>query len=253
MAIIHSTAYRFIALEPTRLGKLRQNLIGTAQACNLKGTILLSLEGINLSLAGTLEDMAYFKDCLNDYLPDLKDLHYLESSSNVPPFQKLYVKLKKQIIPFPDLKVPELQGSFQAGRAPYLSPVTFKTWLQTGYDMVVLDTRNEYEVVTGSFQNALSLNMRHFRDFPQKAQNLPQAFKQKPVVTFCTGGIRCEKAATFLIQQGFEQVYQLEKGILHYFECCGSACYQGGCFVFDERQVVYANTLLDRSNINRAI
>ena len=101
--------------------------------------------------------------------------------------------------------------------------------------MLVLDTRNDYEVKIGTFAEAKDFNIRTFKQFIAKVATLDPAYKKKPVVTFCTGGIRCEKAAEYMHQQGFEQVYQLEGGILHYFEQCGGAHYQGDCFVFDKR------------------
>src|SRR5690606_12911960 len=98
--------------------------------------------------------------------------------------------------------------------------------------------RNDYEYKIGTFEDALKLDIENFRDFPQAVDALPEKMKKKAIVTFCTGGIRCEKAATYMLKEGFEQVYQLHGGILNYFEKCGGDHYQGHCFVFDERVAV---------------
>ena len=99
----------------------------------------------------------------------------------------------------------------------------------------MLDTRNDYEVRIGAFDNAVDLGIKHFRDFPAALAKLPESAKKKPVVTYCTGGIRCEKAAELMSQEGFEQVYQLDGGIINYFEKCAGDHYHGECFVFDQR------------------
>ena len=119
--------------------------------------------------------------------------------------------------------------------APRLAPQELKRWLDEGRDIVLLDTRNQFEVELGSFENTLALGLKSFSDFPRATPALPEALKHQPIVTFCTGGIRCEKAAPWLISQGFRQVYRLDGGILNYFEQCGGAHFRGECFVFDQR------------------
>lgn len=103
-------------------------------------------------------------------------------------------------------------------------------------DLVLLDTRNSFEVKMGSFKNALDLNLKKFRDFPNAIKKLPKKLKKLPIVTFCTGGIRCEKAAAYLLEEAFTEVYQLKGGILNYFEKCGKNHFEGSCFVFDDRE-----------------
>ena len=117
----------------------------------------------------------------------------------------------------------------------HLSAHEFKRWYDENKDMIVLDTRNDYEVALGTFKNAMDLNIETFRAFPDAVQELSDEIKDKPVVTFCTGGIRCEKASQYMINQGFKEVYQLDGGILKYFEECGGEHYDGECFVFDKR------------------
>src|SRR5262249_778191 len=119
--------------------------------------------------------------------------------------------------------------------APKLSARELKRWLDEGRPFTLLDTRNDFEVTLGTFHNAVPIGIQHFREFPAAVAKLPRNSQQRPIVTFCTGGIRCEKAAPYLIQNGFEQVFQLDGGILKYFEECGNDHYQGECFVFDNR------------------
>jgi UPF0176 protein len=142
----------------------------------------------------------------------------------------MLVRLKKEIISF------GVDG-IQPGRStsPKITPATLKKWLDEGRPITLLDTRNDYEIKLGTFQGALPAGIDHFRDFPRAVRQLPDALKKQPIVMFCTGGIRCEKAGPFMEQKGFEQIFQLDGGILKYFEECGSAHYQGECFVFDHR------------------
>jgi UPF0176 protein len=163
-------------------------------------------------------------------IPGLEDLPAKESPSPAAPFGKMRVKIKKEIIAF------GVDGVDPAQRtAPKLSPAEFKRWLDEGRRLTLLDTRNEYEVRLGTFRGAVSVGIDHFRDFPAAVQQLPAEKKTEPIVMFCTGGIRCEKAGPYMENLGFKEVYQLDGGILKYFEACGGAHYQGECFVFDER------------------
>jgi UPF0176 protein len=235
--IVNSSAYYFMELGSEELPALQCMLKEHALQCKLKGTILLSPEGINLALAGSLSNMTSFKKHLSQCLPALSDLTYNESYSSYQPFQHLFVKLKKQIIPFPDA------FPSQANAAPYITPQTLQNWLENSQDMLLLDTRNQYEVEAGTFHNTISLSLNHFRDFPKQAATILADFKQKPIVSFCTGGIRCEKASAELLTQGFTKVYQLKGGILNYFHQCGNAYYQGGCFVFDEREIIHPDDM----------
>jgi predicted sulfurtransferase len=194
--------------------------------------VLLAEEGINLFLAGSRQGI----DSLWRFLasdPRLTDLIYKESESREIPFNRLLVKIKREIIP---LGLAQIRPAQQP--APRLQPEELKRWLDQGRDFVLLDTRNAFEVRVGTFVGAIDLGLGQFREFPQAAAGLAAALKQKPVVTFCTGGIRCEKAAPALLLQGFREVYQLDGGILRYFERCGGAHYAGECFVFDKRVAV---------------
>jgi UPF0176 protein len=224
---LNLSAYKFISLSD--LPALRDRLRRIAGSVRLKGTVLLSTEGINLFVAGRPQDAGAFLAALRSE-PGLEDLTPKESTSPTQPFGRMLVKIKKEIIAF---GVPGIDPA--RNPAPRLAPATLKQWLDEGRPVTLLDTRNGYEVRLGTFRGAVDVGISRFRDFPTALRQLPDALKTHPVVTFCTGGIRCEKAAPLLVREGFEQVYQLDGGILKYFEECGGHHYVGDCFVFDER------------------
>lgn len=232
MRVLNIAAYKFVTLPEAKLADWRICVKDKAVSLELKGTILLSVEGVNLFLAGTDENITEFKA----YLADMQvfgDLTYKESFSEKQPFRRMLVRIKPEIVAFGlDTVKPEKHT------APYIAPETLKQWYEENREMIILDTRNKFEVRLGTFNNAIDLQLKHFRDFPKALQNLDPALKNKPVVTFCTGGIRCEKAAELMHQIGFQEVYQLEGGVLNYFEKCGGAYYTGECFVFDQRVAV---------------
>ncbi len=224
---INLAAYRFVSLGelPALQSELRQLCAQT----RLRGTVLLSPEGINLCVAGEAAATGRLLRRLRA-LPGLADLAVKVSQSEHQPFNRMLVKIKKEIIAF------GVAGIDPARRpAPRVSPRQLKQWLDEGRPFALLDARNRYEVRLGTFRGAHTLELDHFREFPEAAVTLPERLKDAPVVTFCTGGIRCEKAAPFLAMAGFTQVFQLDGGILHYFEECGGAHYEGECFVFDKR------------------
>ncbi len=228
MAIYQNIAgYRFAPLQD--LTELRKQLLEKSLAGNLKGTILLSPEGINLFVAGIPPQIQAFLEFLRT-LPGMSDLEVKFSESDHQPFRRMLVRLKKEIIAF------GVEGIDPAHHtSPKLSPRALKAWLDEGRPVTLLDTRNDYEVKLGTFKNALPIGIDHFRDFPKAVEKLDPKLKSQPVVMFCTGGIRCEKAGPFMEREGFQSIFQLEGGILKYFEECGNAHYDGECFVFDQR------------------
>ncbi len=231
--VLNVSAYKFVALADAPA--LRERLLAQAAALALKGTILLAEEGINLFLAGAADAVRGFLAKLR-LDPRFSDLEAKESWSQTPPFQRLRVKLKREII---RMNHPAIQP--QAGRAPAIDAQTVKRWLDQGHDdagrpVVALDTRNAFEVDYGSFEGALDWRLSKFSEFPDALRQHKSELEGKTVVSFCTGGIRCEKAALFMREQGLEHVWQLDGGILKYFEETGGAHFRGGCFVFDERE-----------------
>lgn len=199
---------------------MRDELKELCRRLALKGTILLAPEGLNLFVAGSQEAVQELLARLPLEPADIK-----LSSSETQPHTRMLVRLKKEIIAF---------GRPTTHTAPRLSPQQLKQWLDEGRRFTLLDTRNDYEVRMGTFRGAVDLNLTQFRDFPAAATSLDH-LKTTPIVTFCTGGIRCEKAAPWLEDQGFREVWQLDGGILRYFEDVGGDHYEGECFVFDRR------------------
>ncbi len=225
--VVNIAAYRFVPL--TGLPELRERLLRRCKSLGLRGTILLSTEGINLFLAGGREAIdALLADL--QALPGLEDFAPKISYSDDQPFNRMLVRIKKEIIAF---GVPGIDPARRT--SPKLPPAELKRWLDEGRPVTLLDTRNDYEVQAGTFKNAVTLGIGHFREFPQAVERLPEELKHSPIVMFCTGGIRCEKAGPYMEREGFEQVFQLEGGILKYFEECGGDHYTGDCFVFDRR------------------
>lgn len=231
MSILNIAGYKFIAL--TELAALQQKLREQCQAHAIKGTILLSTEGINLNLAATSPAILAFITFLKTDTRFM-NMTFHESWSKQPPFKRMLVKIKKEII---TMHQPEIHPE-NVTRAPHISPQELKQWLDENRDITLLDTRNDYEVRFGTFDNAVNL---HINDFGELPACIEPVDKKKPLVMFCTGGIRCEKAAIYMLNQGFENVQQLDGGILGYFKKVGGAHYQGECFVFDERVAVDSN------------
>ena len=233
--VLNVSAYRFVPLPDA--AALREPLLARAQALGLKGTILLAEEGINLFLAGAPGAVRALLAQLRED-PRMAALEAKESWSDHVPFGRMRVKLKREII---RMNHPAIQPA--AGGAPALDAPTLKRWLDQGHDdagrpVVTLDTRNAFEVDYGTFDGAIDWRLEKFSDFPQALrEHLPQ-LQDKTVVSFCTGGIRCEKAALVMREAGLDAVYQLEGGILKYFEETGGAHFHGRCFVFDEREAL---------------
>ncbi len=234
MSVLNIAAYRFVSLQALPL--LQQHLLEAAQAQALKGTILLAEEGINLFLAGSHDGIAAFIATM-DTDPRLAQMTLKRSESATQPFRKLLVKIKREIIRMDQPQVRPAETP-----APSVTPRQLKAWLDQGHDdggreLVMLDTRNAFEFEHGTFDGAIHPDIAKFSEFPDRLPPAEQ-FAGKTVVTFCTGGIRCEKAAPWMLQAGYENVLQLEGGILQYFEDCGAAHYHGDCFVFDERRAL---------------
>ncbi|WP_050467940.1 sulfurtransferase [Herbaspirillum chlorophenolicum] len=229
---VNIAAYKFITFDDT--AEKRPQFLEFCQKHNLRGTILLTPEGINLFLAGLRHEIDAFLAWLRAD-ERFADIVVKESFSEKQPFTRMLVKLKAEII---TMKHPLIKP--EEGRAPSVEPQDLKRWLDQGHDdagrpVVMVDTRNAFEVDVGTFDNTVDYRIAKFTEFPQVIADHKPDFDGKTVVTFCTGGIRCEKAAIHMQNIGYDSVYQLEGGILRYFEEVGGAHYQGDCFVFDYR------------------
>ena len=233
--VLNVAAYCFVAIDDPH--GLRAQLHGKAQAVGLAGTILLAHEGINLFLAGEEAAVRGFLDDLKAD-PRFERLRAKESWSDEPPFRRLRVKVKREII---RMNHPAIQPA--SGRAPAVDAKTVQRWLGQGHDdhgrpVVTLDTRNAFEVDYGTFGNAIDWRLSKFSDFPRALAEHRAELEGKTVVSFCTGGIRCEKAVLYMLEEGLTDVWQLDGGILQYFEEVGGEHFQGKCFVFDEREAL---------------
>ena len=204
----------------------------------IKGTILLANEGFNGSIAGESQDLQLLLDKLIE-LTNAQGINIKYNTCSLNAFSKFKIKVKKEIVTFgvSDLDVNNLKGE-------YIKPSQWYEFAQRP-DVVLIDTRNNYEVEQGTFANAINPQIDNFRDLPQWLdKNLPH-FKEKKVAMFCTGGIRCEKSTAYLKKMGHDKVYHLEGGILQYFEDTKNQnqFWSGGCFVFDDRRYVNEDLL----------
>ena len=236
-AILNIAAYKFVALNDA--AELRESIRSQAAALELKGTVLLAEEGLNLVLAGAVGPVREFVGWLRAD-PRFADLDIKESLCDVVPFRRLLVKVKAEII---RMNHPTIRPQHQ--RAPSVDAATLARWLASGFDdagrpVVTLDTRNAFEVNHGRFSGAIDWRIGKFSEFPQALRAHREALQGKTVVSYCTGGIRCEKAALLMHEAGVESVFQLNGGILKYFEATGGAHFEGKCFVFDEREALDA-------------
>jgi len=229
---VNIAAYKFITLD--NLEEMRPQYVALCTELNLKGTILLTPEGINMFVSGP-------REAIDQYLAwvrsdaRLADLEVKESLSTEQSHRRMLVRIKKEII---TMRMPLIKP--ELGRAPFVEAKTLKRWLDQGHDdagkpVVMVDTRNDFEVDVGTFTGTVDYRIKKFTEFPEVIAAHKDDFAGKTVVTFCTGGIRCEKAAIHMQNIGYDNVYQLEGGILKYFEEVGGDHYTGDCFVFDYR------------------
>lgn len=211
--------------------ELKQRLLELVNSINLCGTLIVADEGINGTVAGDRHAI----DCIQQFLHDegFHDLEYKESTSQEKPFGKMKIKLKKEIVTLGvEVKPRDLVGH-------YLNPQQWNELLSQD-DVIVIDTRNDYEYKIGTFKGAIDPQTETFREFPDYVERELAQHKDKKIAMFCTGGIRCEKSTSLLLQEGFKEVYHLKGGILKYLEEIPEeqSLWQGECFVFDERNAV---------------
>ena len=241
MPFLNISTYRFVELAD--LPALRDRLEASAEAAGVKGTILVAHEGINLFMAGEERALRGWIAGALRAEPPFAGLPTKDSFSDTMPFKRLKVKIKNELI---RMNHPTIQP--QQGRASSVGPATLARWLAQGHDddgreVALLDTRNAFEVDAGTFEGAHDWRIDKFSDFPAAFDAHRAELEDKTVVSFCTGGIRCEKAALYMRERALPDVLQLEGGILGYFAATGGAApgWRGECFVFDERRTVAAD------------
>ena len=227
LEFLNVAGYKFEPLK--NLDSLIPEFQNKCDELGLKGSVYLSPNGINFSIAGAEKNIDTYIEFMEED-SRFRDIPLKKTFSETQPFRRMKVRLKKEIISLgrDDINPRELTGD-------YISPRELFEMYETKEDVIVLDTRNEYETRVGLFENAVDLQLDTFRDFPSAIETLPEEYKDKQIVMYCTGGIRCEKASAVMMKAGFSDVKQLEGGVLDYFKETGGAYWNGDCFVFDER------------------
>ena len=224
-----SSFYKYIKIENP--SEIQKNIVDLCNSLDLKGRILVGEEGINGSICGDVDSIKKFQGTIIKN-PLFHKIQFKDQPADSQAFRKLVVRVRKEIVHF-GIEV-------DLGKtAPFISPKELNEMVEKE-DVALLDARNNYETRIGKFRNAVALNIRNFRDFPEKIKEI-EHLKNKKIVAYCTGGIRCEKASAFLRENGFENVMQLKGGILAYGNEFPDAYWQGKCFVFDERLAIDLN------------
>jgi UPF0176 protein len=230
--------YKFVSLPDYKA--LQTPILEACVSNNIKGTLLLAEEGINGTIAGMPQDihnLLHFLRTNSQFENRFADLEHKESFASEHPFYRMKVKLKKEIV---TLGVPGVSPTNKVGT--YVKPEDWNA-LISDPGVILIDTRNDYEVDIGTFKGAIDPKTTTFREFPEYVATHFDKTKHKKVAMFCTGGIRCEKASSYMMDQGFEEVFHLQGGILKYLETVpeSESLWQGECFVFDQRVAVKHN------------
>jgi UPF0176 protein len=202
---------------------------------DIKGRVFFASEGVNGTVSGLVDNIEKYKKHLTSY-PEFKDLWFKEDNTDEHAFKKMHVRLKNEIV-HGDLKDVSLDHGGNR-----LSPEELLRLYQQGKDFVIVDARNWYESKIGKFKNAITPPMKNFREWKKVVNEDLKEYKEKIVVTYCTGGIRCEKASAYMVESGFKNVYQLDGGIVNFIKKFPDTYWEGGMFVFDERRVVNTNS-----------
>ena len=227
MKIANITGYKFIPIKDELV--LQETILQRSTNLNLKGTVLISRKGINFSVSGTKNNIDKFLLFIRSD-SRFADVDVKITYNEYQPFRKMLVRIKKEIISMGIEEIDPFQFTGQK-----ISPKELNKKLNNNENIVLLDTRNEYEVRLGTFKNAIDLNLDSFRDFPKEIEKLRKKLNGKEVVMFCTGGIRCEKASALMLKNGFENIQQIDGGVINYFKETGGRHWNGDCFVFDDR------------------
>ena len=239
--------YKFVAMTPERADVVTTEVKALCESLSFKGAITLATEGINGTISALPENMDVFWAFLSS-LPEFADLEFKDSSHEVQPFGKLRIRHRKEIITIKDplVKPTEVVGT-------YVEPKDWNALLDDP-DVLLLDSRNHYEVVEGTFQGAVDPKTRNFSHLPAWVDENLDPTKVKKVAMFCTGGIRCEKASALMLQRGFKEVYHLKGGILKYLEevPASESKFEGSCFIFDERDTVKTGLTVEKRKFNQS-
>jgi UPF0176 protein len=223
--------YKYVDLENPE--NIVDEHLGWCIANEIKGRVFFASEGVNGTVSGTKENIEKYKNHLTSYI-EFKDIWFKQDEADEHAFKKMHVKLKNEIVRG------NLKDFHLANGGKRLQPKDLKKFYDEEKDFIIIDARNWYESNIGKFKNAITPQMKNFREWKRVVNSL-QEYKNKTVITYCTGGIRCEKASVYLVEQGFKDVYQLNGGIFNYINQFPDTYWEGGMFVFDERRVVEPN------------
>lgn len=223
--------YKYIDISD--LKEFQSMHLNDCNSLGIKGRILIANEGINGSVSGTKEQIEQYKALLRSD-SRFKDIRFKEDIGIMHPFKKMQIKIKTEIVNMN-------QKVNLSNTGPYISPKELLDIYNSNEDIIILDARNEYEARIGKFKNSINLPIKKFREFPKAIEQL-QHLKEKKIVTYCTGGIRCEKATAYMKEIGFKNVFQLKDGILNFGKEFPDTIWEGKCFVFDKRLMSKVNS-----------
>jgi UPF0176 protein len=224
--------YKYVNLQSPEL--IVQEHLEWCIQNNIKGRVFFANEGVNGTVSGTIENIINYKAHLTSYF-EFKDLWFKEDEANEHAFSKIHVRLKNEIVHGNLENVSVVNGGKR------LSPEELHRFYSEGKDFLIVDARNWYESKIGKFKNAITPQMKNFREWKKVVDNELKEYKDKMIVTYCTGGIRCEKASAYMVESGFKDVFQLDGGIVNFIKKFPDTYWEGGMFVFDERRVVNPN------------
>ncbi|MEO8231810.1 MAG: rhodanese-related sulfurtransferase [Ignavibacteriota bacterium] len=224
--------YKYVDVEnPEELAKQHLNW---CLENGVSGKVYLAKEGINGSVFGDEQTLSNYKNHLKSF-KIFEDVWFKETETDTIAYSKMHVRVKDEIVNS-GLRKTKLEHT-----APKLTPEQLVNFYESKKDFVIVDARNWYESKIGRFKNAITPQVKHFREWPEVVESL-KGFKDRTIVTYCTGGIRCEKASAYMREQGFKDVYQIDGGILNYIQKFPDTYWEGGMFVFDDRKVFEPNT-----------
>lgn len=224
--------YKYVQFNEPEI--FRENHLKFCVDNNIKGRVFIADEGINGTVSGTKDDIEKYKFHLTSY-PEFSDMIFKEDEAEDHAFRKMHVRVKNEIV---NSGLGEINFSKGGKR---LKPEMLKEFYENGEEFVIIDARNKYESEIGKFKNAITPDLETFRDWKNIISEI-EDFKNKTVVTYCTGGIRCEKASAYLVENGFKNVFQLDGGIVTYTKKFPDTYWEGSIFVFDERRIVEPNS-----------
>lgn len=242
--MINTAFYKFWSKSEDMVFEIQREIKALGDELSVKGKILLAVEGVNGSVSGTCVNICEFQERLSSKYPELKDMEFKDNPTSGFDHKRLIVKVKSEII--------TIKGNVDVSQtAPYIDPKEFHRMLREQADIAIVDIRNNYEHDYGHFQNSIKVDTEVFSEFGEHIAAIKEKIAGRSVVTYCTGGVRCEKATVLLREAGVTDVYQLKGGILQYGIDVGQEFWDGKCFVFDKRKLIDIDPKLQGKHVSR--